>query len=180
LILKKTVRAHEITYPLYVRPINKLATILSDLPAQRTTEAEVPYASTCLLYLYRYNVKMEQIIKNLFWVGSAKKDLKAMPDDVQDTFGYALHRAQSGEKHKHAKPLTGFGSAGVLEVVEDADSGTFRAVYTVKFGGAVYVLHCFQKKSKRGITTPKPDMDIIRERLKAAEAHAKGELTGQN
>ena len=111
----------------------------------------------------------------LLWVGSAKKDLKAMPDDVQDTFGYALHQAQVGKRHEQAKPLKGFGSAGVLEVVENSGGGTFRAVYTVKFGDAVYVLHCFQKKSMHGIATPKPDMDLIRERLKAAEAHAKGE-----
>ena len=114
-------------------------------------------------------------MKRLLWVGSAKKDLKAMPDDVQDTFGYALHQAQVGKRHEQAKPLMGFGSAGVLEVVENSGGGTFRAVYTVKFGDAVYVLHCFQKKSMHGIATPKPDMDLIRERLKAAEAHAKGE-----
>lgn len=99
-----------------------------------------------------------------------------MPGEVQDAFGYALHQAQSGKKHEQAKPLKGFGSAGVLEVVEVSGSGTFRAVYTVKFGNAVYVLHCFQKKSMHGIATPKPDMDLIRERLKAAETHAKGEL----
>ena len=98
-----------------------------------------------------------------------------MPDDVQDTFGYALHQAQVGKKHEQTKPLKGFGSAGVLEVVEDSDGSTFRAVYTVKFSEAVYVLHCFQKKSTHGIATPKPDMDLVRERLKAAEAHAKGE-----
>lgn len=114
-------------------------------------------------------------MKKLFWLGSAKKDLKAMPHDVQDTFGYALHQAQAGKKHEQTKPLKGFGSAGVLEVVEDSGSSTFRAVYTVKFGNAVYVLHCFQKKSTSGIATPKPDMDLIRERLKAAEVHAKGE-----
>ena len=114
-------------------------------------------------------------MKRLLWVGSAKKDLKAMPDDVQDTFGYALHQAQVGKRHEQAKPLKGFGSAGVLEVVENSGGGTFRAVYTVKFGDAVYVLHCLQKKSMHGIATPKPDMDLIRERLKAAEAHAKGE-----
>ena len=114
-------------------------------------------------------------MKRLLWVGSAKKDLKAMPDDVQDTFGYALHQAQVGKRHEQAKPLKGFGSAGALEVVENSGGGTFRAVYTVKFGDAVYVLHCFQKKSMHGIATPKPDMDLIRERLKAAEAHAKGE-----
>jgi len=99
-----------------------------------------------------------------------------MPGEVQDAFGYALHQAQSGKKHEQAKPLKGFGSAGVLEVVEVSGSGTFRAVYTVKFGNAVYVLHCFQKKSVHGIATSKPDMDLIRERLKAAETHAKGEL----
>lgn len=97
-----------------------------------------------------------------------------MPGDVQDTFGYALHLAQTGKKHEQAKVLKGFGSAGVLEVVEDSGGGTFRAVYTVKFGNAVYVLHCFQKKSIQGIATPKPDMDIIRDRLKAAQAHAQG------
>ncbi len=114
-------------------------------------------------------------MKPLVWIASAKKDLMAMPDDVQDTFGYALHLAQAGEKHDQAKPLKGFGSAGVLEVVEDSDGGTYRAVYTVRFGNAVYVLHCFQKKSTHGIATPKPDIDLIRDRLKAAEAHAKGE-----
>lgn len=98
-----------------------------------------------------------------------------MPDDVQDTFGYALHLAQIGKKHMQTKPLTGFGSAGVLEVVESSNRGAFRAVYTVKFGNAVYVLHCFQKKSTQGIATPKPDMNVIWERLKAAETHAKGE-----
>lgn len=97
-----------------------------------------------------------------------------MPDDVQDVFGFALHLAQAGKKHDQAKPLKGFGGAGVLEVVEDHMGDTFRAVYTVKLANAVYVLHCFQKKSTRGIETPKPDIDLVRERLKAAQAHAKG------
>lgn len=88
--------------------------------------------------------------------------------------GFALHQAQIGKKHAQTKPLKGFGSAGVLEVAEDSGGGTFRAVYTVKFVDAVYVLHCFQKKSTHGIAIPKPDMDVIQERLKAAEAHAKG------
>ena len=99
-----------------------------------------------------------------------------MPGVVQDTFGYALHQAQVGKKHEQTKPLKGFGSAGVLEVVEDFGGGTFRAVYTVKFSDSVYVLHCFQKKAVHGISTPKPDMDLIRERLKAAQAHANGEV----
>ncbi|SAL22725.1 hypothetical protein AWB74_00900 [Caballeronia arvi] len=97
-----------------------------------------------------------------------------MPIEVQDTFGFALHQAQTGKKHEHAKPLQGFGSAGVLEVVETTLNGTYRAVYTVKLRYAVYVLHCFQKKSKQGIGTPKPELDIIRTRLKAAQAHAEG------
>lgn len=105
-------------------------------------------------------------------MGSSKRELRALPDEVVDVFGYALHLAQSGLKHSHAKPLRGFG--GVLEVVEDFKGDTYRAVYTVKFKNAVYVLHCFQKKSKQGIKTPKPDLDIIRERLKTAKAHAEG------
>ena len=117
---------------------------------------------------------MEEKQKLLLWVASSKKDLTALPEGVQDVFGYALHLAQVGKKHDQAKPLKGFGGAGVLEVVEDFKSDTYRAVYTVKFGSTVYVLHCFQKKSTHGVETPKPDMALIRERLKAAEAHAKG------
>lgn len=120
---------------------------------------------------------MEEQQKPIYWVASAKKDLKGLPDKVQDVFGFALHLAQDGRKHDQAKPLKGFGGAGVLEVVEDFRGGAYRAVYTVRFGNAVYVLHCFQKKSAHGIETPKPDMDLIRERLKAAQAHAKGAET---
>lgn len=104
----------------------------------------------------------------LKWVGSAKRDLDGMPEDVQDVFGHAIDLAQAGGKHPDAKALSGFGSAAVLEVVEDFRSDTFRAVYTVKFAGWVYVLHCFQKKSKSGIKTPKEDLDLIKARLKAA------------
>ena len=113
-------------------------------------------------------------IKPLIWIGGSKKALLAMPDEVQDMFGFALHQAQTGQRHEQAKPLKGFGSAGVLEVVEDWRGNAYRAVYTVRFAGAVYVLHCFQKKSTHGIATPKPDLDNIRERLKIAEAHSKG------
>lgn len=118
---------------------------------------------------------MGQGMKALVWIASAKKDLMATPEDVQDTFGYALHLAQAGKKHEQAKPLKGFGSAAVLEVAEDHAGSTYRAVYTVRFQNAVYVLHCFQKKSTRGVATPRPDLDLIYERLKAAETHAKGE-----
>jgi len=110
----------------------------------------------------------------LRWVGSAKKDLLRMPNEVRQTFGFALYYAQIGLIHPDAKPLKRFGSAGVLEVVEDEQGSTYRAVYTVRFAHAVYVLHCFQKKSKSGIATPKQDMDLIRERLKEAERLAKG------
>lgn len=113
-------------------------------------------------------------MKPLYWVGSSKKDLQRLPRDVQDIFGYALHMAQIGGKHPQSKPLKGFGGAGVLEVVEDFSSDTYRAVYTIQYGDAVYVLHAYQKKSSSGIAVPKPDTDKIRERLKAAEIHARG------
>ena len=96
-----------------------------------------------------------------------------MPEEVQDVFGYALYLAQIGKKHEDAKPLKGFGSAGVLEVVEDWHGDTYRAVYTIRFAAAVYVLHVFQKKARKGIETPKHEINLIRERLKAAEAAAK-------
>lgn len=114
-------------------------------------------------------------IKALYWVGSSKKDLQALPDDVQDIFGFALHLAQEGGKHQQAKSLRGFNGAGVVEVVEDFNRSTYRAVYTVSFGSAVYVLHCFQKKSTAGIKTSSCDMDMIKSRLKLAEAHSRGE-----
>ncbi len=111
--------------------------------------------------------------KPLAFMGSSKKDLLALPPVVRKFFGHALDFAQRGEQHSAAKVLTGFGGAGVLEIVEDAGGGTYRAVYTVKFIEAVFVLHCFQKKSKSGIATPKEDIGLIRERLKAAEQHVK-------
>ncbi len=111
--------------------------------------------------------------KPLIWIGSAKKDLIALPVPVRKFFGHALHFAQVGEQHESAKVLKGFGSAGVLELVEDDAGGTYRSVYTVRFAEAVFVLHCFQKKSKRGIATPKKELDIIRTRLRAAETVAK-------
>lgn len=118
---------------------------------------------------------IDESIKPLYWVASSKKDLCAMPEEVQDIFGFAIHLAQIGRMHPQAKPLKSFGSAGIIEVVEHAEHGTYRAAYTVKFSNAVYVLHCFQKKSTKGIATPKPDMDLIRARLKAAHHHASGE-----
>ena len=110
-----------------------------------------------------------QARKPLKWMGSSKRDLDAMPEEVKDVFGHAIDLAQAGGKHQDAKAMGGFGSAGVLEVVEDHRSDTYRAVYTIKFSGWVYVLHCFQKKSKSGIKTPKEDITLITTRLKAAK-----------
>ena len=95
-----------------------------------------------------------------------------LPLDVRKFFGHALDFAQRGGQHDAAKVLKGFGGAGVIELVENDEGGTYRAVYTVKFKEAVFVLHCFQKKSKSGIATPKEDMEVIRDRLKVAEALA--------
>ena len=106
--------------------------------------------------------------KPLKGIGASKRDLDAMPEDVKDMFGHAIDLAQVGGKHQDAKTMSGFGSAGILEIVEDFRGNTFRAVYTVKFAGWVYVLHCFQKKSKSGIKTPKEDRHLINLRLKAA------------
>jgi phage-related protein len=111
--------------------------------------------------------------KRLEWIGSSKKDLEALPEEVVHVFGYALYLAQIGQKHEQAKPLRGFGSAGVLEVVEDRRGNAYRAVYTVRYAARVFVLHVFQKKSKSGIATPKPELDLIRNRLKVAERRAK-------
>jgi len=118
---------------------------------------------------------VERPEKRLFWVGGSKEDLLKLPVAVRKFFGHALDFAQRGEKHAAAKPLRGFGGAGVLEVVEVDTGGTYRAVYTVRFDEAVFVLHCFQKKSKTGIATPRKDMDIIRARLKVAERLARGQ-----
>jgi len=117
--------------------------------------------------------------KQLIWIGGCKKQLLALPLEVRKFFGHALDFAQRGVQHEAAKALKGFGGAGVLEIVEDDVGGTYRAVYTVKFAEAVFVLHCFQKKSKSGIGTPKEDLDLIRARLKVAEALAKELRRGQ-
>ncbi len=107
--------------------------------------------------------------KPLTWVGSSKRDYIRFPDQVQDDMSYALFVAQMGERPKSAKPLKGFKGAGVLEIVEDYDGDTFRAVYTVRFAQRIYVLHAFQKKSKRGIETPKSEIRLVEQRLRAAE-----------
>src|SRR6516162_2667747 len=111
----------------------------------------------------------EPSLKPVVWVGSSRQDLRALPEPVQDRVGYALYVAQRGGKHQDAKTLKGYGGAGVVEVVTDYCGDTFRAVYTVQFAGAVYVLHVFQKKSKSGRTTPQQDVKLIERRLREAE-----------
>ncbi len=108
-------------------------------------------------------------IRVVAWVGSAKEELMTFPDDVQDVMGFALYRAQIGQRHANAKPLKGFGGAGVLEIVDDFDGDTYRCVYTVRLHAAVYVLHAFQKKSTRGSATPKREIELVRARLAQAE-----------
>ena len=111
--------------------------------------------------------------KLLVWVASSRRDMRAMPKEVRRSFGVALYAVQTGETPPIAKALKGFSGAGVLELVEDDAGGTYRAVYTVRFSTAIYVLHVFQKKSKRGRETPQRDIDLIKERLKrTAEVHA--------
>jgi len=106
--------------------------------------------------------------KPVRWIGSSQEDLRDFPEEVRRRVGGALWDAQLGRKAPYAKPLKGFGSAGVLEVVDDFDGDTYRAVYTVRFSGVVYVLHAFQKKSKHGIAFPKPDLGLVEHRLKRA------------
>jgi phage-related protein len=106
--------------------------------------------------------------KPVRWVGSSRNDLRGFPEAVRNRVGGAVWEAQLGRKPPYAKPLKGFGGAGVLEVVDDFDGDTYRAVYTVRFAGAVYVLHAFQKKSRRGIATPRQEIRLIEERLQRA------------
>lgn len=105
----------------------------------------------------------------LRWVGDSRKQIQKFPGPIKDGMGHALWIAQQGGKHRSAKPLKGFKGAGVLEILEDFDGDTYRAVYTVRLRSAVYVLHCFQKKSKQGVATAKADIGLVVERLRAAE-----------
>ncbi len=113
-------------------------------------------------------------MKPLRWIGKTLDALKRMPEKVKDEVGFALHEAQKGNKALGVKPMKGFTGAGVLEIVSNCDGDTYRAVYTVKFKEAVYVLHVFQKKSKRGRATPKLEMELIKQRLKEAQRDYEG------
>jgi phage-related protein len=117
-------------------------------------------------------------MRPLDWVGSSYKDFRAFPDPVQDAFGFALYQAQVGGMADSAKPLKGFGGAGVIELIEDHQGDTYPAVYTVKFEHAIYVLHAFQKKARKGIRTPHKEIDLVRRRLRTAEQDHDARLRG--
>jgi phage-related protein len=106
------------------------------------------------------------MLKKLVWHRSSYRDLKEFPAEVQDHIGFALHLAQDGKKHADAKPLK---AMPVMEIISRFDTNTYRAVYCAKLEDKIVVLHCFQKKSKHGIATPKNAMDLIRQRLKEVE-----------
>ena len=115
-------------------------------------------------------------LKPCLFVGSSRKDLKRFPARVQNRLGYALCLVQEGEEPIAAKALKGFGGRTVLELVDDFDSNTYRAVYTVRFAGVAYVLHAFQKKAKKGIATPLQDIELVKSRLRDAELHYRGRI----
>jgi phage-related protein len=112
---------------------------------------------------------MNGLERPVVWVGSSRRDLRGFPREVRRELGQALYTAQQGDTDPSAKPLKGFGGGSVLEIVVDQQGGTWRAVYTVRYREAIYVLHAFQKKSKRGSATPKKDIDLIHRRLAEAE-----------
>ena len=115
----------------------------------------------------------KEIERKLLYIGSADRDLQRLPEEVKEEFSLGFILALQGKKHPKAKPFKGFGGNSVLEIVEDHRSGTYRALYTIRFVKAVYVLHVFQKKSKKGIATPKQDVWLIEERFKRAEGDYK-------
>lgn len=110
-----------------------------------------------------------ELLKPLSWVGSSHKDLRSFPPEVRSDIGYALYAAQNGDTDPAAKPMKGFGGASVMEIIARFEGDTWRTVYTIRFKGVVYVLHAFQKKAKSGKTTPKKEIDLIRQRLADAE-----------
>jgi phage-related protein len=112
---------------------------------------------------------MAGLERPIIWVGSSLRDLRGFPREVRRNVGQALYAAQQGEIDPSAKPLRGFGGGSVVEIVANHAGGTWRAMYTVRYTEAIYILHVFQKKSRRGIATPKKDIDLIRQRLAEIE-----------
>ncbi len=125
-----------------------------------------------------YLIEKREGPKQLDFIGSSREDLRGFPEEVRQDIGYAFFEIQKGAKPASAKPLKGFGGAGVLEIIENFSGSAYRAVCTVKFEKVIYVLHCFQKKSKHGIKTPKQEIDLIKRRLNAAEEDYKVHYRG--
>ena len=129
-------------------------------------------------FLYGFNGQVRNInnekdrIKPIVWIGASLEDLREFPNQVQREFGYALYQAQIGEQHHKTKPLKGF--SGVMEIVSNYATDTYRAVYATKIDDAIYVLHTFQKKSKKGIATPRKEINLIKRRLRMAQDLVKG------
>ena len=119
-------------------------------------------------------------LKPVEWIGSSRDDLRRFPQAVRAVMGEALYRAQQGREHPAVKALKGFGGRGVLEVADDDDGNTYRTVYTVRFADIIYVLHAFQKKSKKGIATPKHEIELVRQRLRRAEDHHRARQAARN
>jgi phage-related protein len=124
---------------------------------------------TAPIHKYVYSDRRRARLRPVRWVGSSRRDLKSFPKQVQRDVGQALYAAQCGEEYPTVKALKGYGGRGVLEIVAGYEGDAYRAVYTVNFKDAIYVLHAFRKKSKRGIATPQMDLDLIQRRLAAAE-----------
>jgi phage-related protein len=133
-----------------------------------STTAVCAFFQSAFYGIFAIMAEQDPAPKPVRWIGSSLTDVRKFPRDVTSGIGQALWFAQMGDKHPSAKPLKGFKGAGVLEVVEDYSGDTYRAVYTVRFARAVYVLHAFKKKSKRGIATPKHEIDLVEARLKLA------------
>jgi phage-related protein len=114
------------------------------------------------------------VLKPIVWIGSSDDDLCAMPEEVRSHMGYALFIAQQGGRHRDAKPLKGFGGSAVMEIVSNFGGDTFRAIYATRLIDAVYVLHAFQKKAKKGRETPRTDIQLIKTRLRDAERVSRG------
>ena len=104
-------------------------------------------------------------LKKVVWVNSTKKDLNNFPEPVKDEIGYTLHRVQEGKTPKNVKHMAGLG-AGVMEILSNYDTNAYRAVYVLNLDDNIYILHCFEKKSKRGIETPKEEIDVVKQRIK--------------
>jgi phage-related protein len=151
-------------------------------PDNLTSYRQRPARLLDTLWVYHHNgaVKLSHLpVKPCLFVRPSRRELKALPEEVRGRIGHALYQAQCGQEPVSAKALKGFGGRGVLEVVEDFDGDTYRAVYTVRFAGSIYVLHAFQKKSKKGIATPKQTIELIKSRLRDAEEDYRARKEGE-